>query len=855
MERMTDELQPTLPTGTITFLFTDIEGSTPLWEREPAAMEAAVACHHAILHAAAKAHHGHVFKIVGDEFQISFENPDQALGAALAAQRALRDEAWGETGPLTVRMGLHTGPGELGDGVRNTADYAVSHTLNRVARIRSAGHGGQVLLSLATAELLAGQLPQDTTLRDLGEHTLKGLARPEHIFQLVTPDLAADFPPLVSESRLRHNLPVQPTAFVGRERELAQLGDLIASPETRLITIVGPGGIGKTRLALAVAQRQLRTERQLHAERQLAAKGLVGDIRPADGASDVSSDAMLFSNGVFFVALAVLSEVEQIAPSVAEALGFRFGGGEEESRTPQQQLLDYLREKHLLLVMDNFEHLLGSLPEGRIEVGTELLAGILRTAPEVQILVTSRERLHLHEEQVYPIQGLQFPDWERPEDTAEYTAAQLFLQSARRVQPGFELAGDDLTYLARVCRLLEGMPLGLELAAGWVDTLTLVDIAIEIQRGLDFLETEWRDVPARHRSMRAVFDVSWRRLNAAEQETFAQLCVFRGGFTRAAGQEVAGAGLRTLARLVDKSLLQFNRTQGRYGIHALLRQYGADRLAQEPETEAAARDRHSAFFCSALAGWEGDIKGPRQVTALAEIDADLENVRAAWAWAADHVQIARLGQALEGYALFHNHRARHQEADNEFALAQERLTAAISRDATRTEDVPSLQRTLANLTLWRCEFNHFYNPGHLGHWELANSLLEQSQAVLDSPALADQDTRRERAFLCRHMAYAAAPNWQQALRHLQESLSLSRAVGDQWNAAWSAVYMGDVYQALDDLEPARELLEEGLAVCRVLGCPGAVSEVLLYLGLWARAQCDYEQAKRYFEESLALARA
>jgi predicted ATPase/class 3 adenylate cyclase len=818
---MTDQLQPALPTGTVTFLFTDIEGSTPLWERDPAAMGAAVARHHAILHAAAEAHSGHVFKVVGDEFQISFELPAQALEAALVAQRALRDEAWGATGPLKVRMGLHTGPAGLVDGVLNTRDYAVSHTLNRVARIRSAGHGGQVLLSLATAELLGGHLPQDTTLRDLGEHTLKGLARPEHIFQVVVPDLAADFPPLVSQSRLRHNLPAQRTAFVGRETELAELERLIADARSRLVTIVGPGGMGKTRLALELAQRLLQAER-------------------LSAGVDRTSP---FPDGMCFVDLAPLSAADQIIPTLADALDIQLQGDAGDLSGAKNQILSSMRLRRMLLIFDNFEHLLD---------GVDLLTAILQAAPDVLVLATSRERLQLHEEQVYAIQGLEFPERERPDDTADYTAAQLFLASARRVQTSFELGVDDLTYLARICRLIEGMPLGIELAAGWVDVLSLADIASEIAdqvgRGLDFLETEVRDVPQRHRSMRAVIDGSWERLSETEREVFPQLSVFRAGFTRQAAQAVAPtASLRLLARLANKSLLQYDRIENRYTLHEMLRQYAAEKLATRPEGDADVQMRHSAYYCAALQKWETDLKGPRQFQALAEIKADIENLRTAWRWAIDHGHVAHLDQALDGLCLFYDRPFNLRAGQAACGLVIDLLAgdgAALSADGSRL---------LAKALAWQVFFQ-----GRGG--EPNHPLLQQSLDLLNSLALADQDTRREKAFLLRVMGYADDSRFvkddrEHARRLLEGSLSLYRALGDRWEAAHSAMILANIMAAFQAHDETRQMYEQSLASFRALGDQWMVAKTLNELGQLARETGDFDWAQRLYEESLALSQA
>jgi predicted ATPase len=340
----------------------------------------------------------------------------------------------------------------------------------------------------------------------------------------------SDEPPPGEAVVFPHNLPPQPTLFIGRETELASLNNLLLYSEKRLITIVGPGGMGKTRFALASAERFV---------------GTFGDMpRP-------------FTDGVYFVSLAPLTAPDHIVQALIETLDFPLETGERQRRTPRQQILDYLRQKRLLLIMDNFEHLLD---------GVELVTDILKTAPEVQIVATSRERLHLQQEQIFAIQGLEFPDWETPEDATDYTASKLFILRARRIQHDFQLQTEDLTYLTRITRLVEGMPLAIELAAAWVDILSLAGIAAEIQKSLDFLETDVRDIPERHRSIRAVFDTSWQQMSLVERHIFPQLSVFRGGFTRKAAQvliailEGSPPALRLLGRLASKSLLQYNQT-------------------------------------------------------------------------------------------------------------------------------------------------------------------------------------------------------------------------------------------------------------------------------------------------------
>jgi DNA-binding SARP family transcriptional activator/predicted ATPase len=640
---------------------------------------------------------------------------------------------------------------------------------------------------------------------------------------------------------VRHNLPPQPTPFIGRETELEELERLLADPGIRLVTILGMGGIGKTRLALAVAERYLQNE------------GAPGP----------------FPDGLFFVPLGQISQPDQIASSMAEALDLRLADAPDlraagigrETRTPRQQVLDYLREKRLLLILDNIERLLlppiggderGGPSHGGDRGRESLLTDILTTAPHVKLLITSRERLALREEQAFHLQGLPVPSEDERPDTTAYSAVQLFLQTARRLDSGFDVSDNDLSYLARICHLLEGMPLAIELAAGWVDVLSLAGIADEIQHGLDFLETEWRDAPARHRSMRAAFDGSWRRLGEAEQQVLAQLSVFRGGFTRAAAREVAGADLRTLARLVDRSLLQFHHDRERYQLHELLRQYGAEKLAQDPESEAAARDRHSAFYCAALAAWEAQLKGPRAPLAVAEISAGLANVEAAWHWAAAHAQPLRLEQAMQGLCYFCFWGRRYAEGEAAFKLAADGLenaqraegpllSGAISDEAQRVLVKAKLRRIVLNL--------------RMGRRERVRTLLRECQTLLDSMALTGQDTRSERAYLHWMLGGAAVPDWKKWGWHLEQSLALYQELGDRWMMAHMLFDLSVVHAGLGSLTQARATLEKCLMLFRSLGYLWGTVEALNLSGQLIRASGDYDAAQRQHEEGLALARA
>jgi predicted ATPase len=598
-----------------------------------------------------------------------------------------------------------------------------------------------------------------------------------------------------------HNLPAQPTPLVGREAELAVLDEFIADPGVRLVTIVGPGGTGKTRLALAAAGRLL--------------------IQPAAGA--------------------VPGIVDHIVPAVAEALNFSFF----EGGAPRQQLLDYLHEKQLLLIMDNFEHLLA---------GVELVTDILQSGPKVRILATSREWLQLHEEQVYPIRGLEYPDWKtattsagnedaaQPEYGAEYTAVKLFLQCARRIQPNFRLGADDLIHVIHICDLVEGLPLGLELAATWVDILSLADIAAEIRQSLDFLETGVRNVPDRHRSMRAVFDASWQQLNQAERRLLAQLSVFRGGFTRAAAQSVTVASLRLLATLRTKSLLQYNKATDRYQIHELVRQYGAEKLAEDPGQEREVLNRHSAYYCATLQEREAGLIGSEQQTVLAEIEADLENTRLAWNWAVEQGQVERLEQVIDSLGHFYERQGYYEEGEAACRQAGEELVPLASGDGLRV---------LAKILTWQSVFRR-----RLGHSELERQLLQESLALLDSPELAGHDTQLERAFVLQKMGEATYySDLEEARGFLMESLALCQATGDRWRTAEVLRSLGKVAWGLGAFGEAKQFAQESLTIRRALDDRKGLANSLDVLVWVALSQGELEEGEGYVRESYAIRQA
>jgi predicted ATPase/class 3 adenylate cyclase len=646
-----------LPSGTITLLFTDIEGSTRLLERLGNRYLGVLGEHRRLLRAAFAQHNGHEVDAEGDAFFVAFAKARDAVAAAVAGQRALAAHRWPDGVMLKVRMGIHTG-----EPIADAGDYA-GLDVHRAARICAAGHGGQILCSQATRELLAAELPSGVRLRDLGEHRLKDLTGYQRLFQLVIPGLPAEFPALRTLGPRPVNLPVQLTSFIGRERELARLHELLDDPACRLVALVGPGGIGKTRLAVEVA-----ATRQDRYRDGVVFVSLVGTApaRPEEGGS-------------------------LVVVNLARALGVSLA----VPRDPLELLGDHLAAHELLLVLDNLEQL-------RDAAG--VVATLLHRAPGVQVLITSRRRLDLEPEWLVEVGGLPFPPSEDA-DVRDYEAVQLFEDRARLIRPGFRPANE--VDVARICRLVAGVPLTIELAARWMRSTTPAVIADRLASGLDLLATNAPDVERRHQSLRTVIDWSWQLLTNDERRVLARLSVLRGGFDLDAAAVVAHATLPLLAGLVDHSLVDVAE-DGRYAIHELLRQYAAERLAADPADEHATRERHAEYFAALLpdpaeaaAGDQGDL------------DAEIENLRAATDWLIGHVDPTRLDAHLVRLWPWYRRRGWFRET-------QAVLTAALERPS-----VPVVERARWHRLLGEA-------LQQLGETGSARQHLEQTLALLGS---------------------------------------------------------------------------------------------------------------------------
>lgn len=583
------------------------------------------------------------------------------------------------------------------------------------------------------------------------------------------------------------NLPVQPAVFVGREGALEEIQALLADTACRLLTLTGTGGIGKTRLAIEAARR--------------------------------AQDA--FPDGVYFVALQPLLSPDLIVPTLANTINCQFYPGSET----KQQLLDFLGEKQILLVMDNFEHLLE---------GVGLVSELLAYVPALKIIATSREALNLQEEWLYPVRGMRIPRDTSTTDFEEYSAVKLFVQSARRMQANFPVS-DEQAGIARICRLVEGMPLGLELAAAWVRTLSCNTIADEIEHSLDILETASRNFPERHRNMRAVLDHSWRLLTESEQDVFKRLTLFRGGFTREAAQAVAGASLKMLSTLVDKSLLQRD-TFERYDIHELLRQYGEEHLQASAEQSHQAHDQHCAYFTALLHQREEDLKGRRQLKALDEIEADFENIRAAWLWAIQQQNDEALHRSLQGLYLFCEARSRFQEGSDFFWQAEQSLPY----------DHAPLTWSRLRARRMRLQVQGYLKPDVDFSAEIENSL-----------AIAHQHhDLAEMAFCWWTLGevYFTARDYGQALSFYEQSLAAYRDLNDRIYIARTFQRIGLCYGNTGRFEEFRRLAREGHQLSSDIGDIIGTANCLYNLASAAGLTGNLREDEEYLNQVLTLRR-
>ncbi|MBB6051618.1 adenylate/guanylate cyclase domain-containing protein [Armatimonas rosea] len=795
---------PILPAGTVTFLFTDIEGSTRLWEEHPERMRTALARHDALLHQAITEHNGYVFKTIGDAFCAAFATAPEALSAALTAQRCLYAEPWEDGIALRARMALHTGAVESRDN-----DY-FGQPLNRVARLLATGYGGQVLLSQATQELVRDSLPAQTTLLNLGEHRLRDLSRPEHIYQVLHPELLAEFPTLRSldSIALPNNLPQEVTSFIGRKREMEEIKSLLAT--TSLLTLTGSGGCGKTRLSLQVAAEVLEH----------------------------------YPQGVWLVELAPLTNPALVPQMVAEVLGVRESPGE----TLTKSLQGFLKGKQLLLVLDNCEHVLESVA---------LLGDtLLRSCPSIRMLASSREALGISGESTYRIPSLSLPQpspHHTPESLSQFEAVRLFLERATTAKPDFLVTNENAPALASVCYRLDGIPLAIELAAARLRAMPIEQLEDRLDNRFRLLTGGSRTALPRQQTLRALIDWSFDLLTPEEKTLLLRLSVFAGGWVLESAESVgSGAGideldvLDLLTSLVDKSLVTYEEhgNRARYRLLETVRQYARERLAESGESETV-RGRHldhtvtqvEAIF--AITSFEGFPLW------MQHMDEEYENIRAALAWCSANASSEtfirrglRIGEALWPFWHVCGYLSDGREHLEELA----RLGHAWQGTRPRTV-VKSLAEVLHGTSLLAMEQGDDVAAGAAldEALQLAHELEDQHSIAVFGMA---------QGWLANHRG-----DYNTARQLIEKNLSFFREINDPIYLGLSLVTLGGTAIIQNDFLTAEPLIEESMALFRSTGNTRALATGLEGLGNIAAARGDYVSAQSLLREGVAMLRA
>jgi predicted ATPase/class 3 adenylate cyclase/DNA-binding CsgD family transcriptional regulator len=822
--------------GTVTLLFTDVEASIGLWEADSEAMAEASVRHNRLVRERIEVAGGRVFKMVGEAFRAVFADPSAAVVSAVAVQRAVGGEPWPSGAPIRARVVLHSGRCVERDG-----DY-FGPVVNRAARLLAVGHGGQVLLSEAAYELLAGQLPGGIGLRDLGKHRLKDLGRTERVFQVTGPGLAEGFGPLRSldDPALRHNLPAQATSFVGRAAELAELRSLI-SGGSRLVTITGPGGIGKSRLAL-----------------QAAAEAL-------DGTGD----------GVWLVELAPVADPELVARTVAAVLSVR----EEPERPVLDTLADAVGDRHLLVVLDNAEHLLGA--------AAKLADAMMRSCPGACLLVTSREPLGINGEHVFRVPSLTVPppDLAAPGQLATYESVQLFTEYASMRRQGFALDDANAAAVAAVCVRLDGIPLALELAAARLGSLSVPEISSRLGQRFRLLTGGSRTALPRHQTLRALIDWSYDLLNAGEQLLLDRLSVFAGGWTLAAVEAVASRGdtadwqlLDHLAAVVDKSLVQADEIHGstRYRLLETVRHYAAERLARRPGSELGETcSAHRDYYLALVETADTQLRGPDEATWLDRLEAEFDNIRAAMAFSLADPDSAepglRLAAGLHRFCIMRGHGGEVLKALNVLLERPDARMPTRARARALTvgchlldyfgDDPAPPSMVSEALKIARDLADDAVAADALAqlcwlsfeHGDLPAALAQIDEAV--RLARAAGDPRLIAYILGRRAVFESeAGDLNAAFADNQEAIALSRAAGDNYRLAITLANLGFDEHAARELAAARAHLQEASTLADDHGYQNMSTGLRQNLGLVDLMDADPGSARRHFLDSLDTAR-
>jgi predicted ATPase/class 3 adenylate cyclase len=785
-------MHTTLPTGTVTFLYTDIEGSTGLAQQYPAELPNLLAQHHAILRRSIQEHNGNVFRIEGDAFCVSFFTATDALQAALAAQRQLQKAGWHPVA-IKVRMGIHTGPA-VASSPEEAGDYTGYLTLARTKQIMSTAFGGQILISGTSAELLRGELPESVELRDMGEHRLKGLMKPERLWQVIAPHLVTEFPPLKSLNVIPNNLPVEVDSFIGREGELRQTREMLTN--SHLLTLVGHGGTGKTRLTLHLA-------------------------------AEVLPD---FPDGVWLVELAPLSDPALVLPTIAEALALR----EIAGASLKDVVTRYICSHHLLLILDNCEHL--------VETCAMLVDGFLRNCPKSKILASSREALGIHGETVYQVPPLALPDPNKLDlqTISRSEAVQLFVERAASVKTGFGLIDNNITAVAQISQRLDGIPLAIELAAARVGMLTPQQIATRLDDRFRLLTGGSRTALPRQQTLRSLIDWSYDLLSEEERLLFRRLSVFVGSWSLEAAEAVSPEldVLSLLAGLIQKSLViadeSVDESAARYRFLETIRQYACEKLENKGENQETS-NRHARFFSRLAEEAEPYLNvGPQNFYWLRILEKDHGNLRAALDWCLSGGD-KLLGMQLAGSLTFFWFRQDHHSEGRNY-LDQALKAKGRAPKHIRAKLFVSIGTLAYAQQDLEAAFEAFQKGAHL------------YREVNDPAGLGMALT-----FYGGILGMLHPSRYQEASSLCDEGLDLLRKIDDKPMLAQALNFCGEMFRWHGDYGKSKRIYEECLMLAKESG--DLLREMMMYqnLGYVAIHEGDYQRAKALSSQGIHLA--
>ena len=784
-----------LPTGTVTFLFTDIENSTPLWEKHPQAMKSALAKHDSLVHSFSLLHNGRIIKTTGDGFLVAFATATDAVQAAIHAQQAIQKDAWDDVA-IKVRMGIHTGEAELRDG-----DY-FGGTLNLAARIMSIGHGGQILISETTLQIAQEHLSADVSVTDLGEHRLKGLSKVERIFQISTLELQQEFPALKSLTHKSNNLPTQLTSFIGRERELDEAQSILEN--ARLLTLIGPGGTGKTRLSIQLGAQLLSN----------------------------------FKDGVWLVEFAPISDPSLVMQTIASV----FDIGEVPGAPLKMLVHDFVREKHLLLILDNCEHL--------VEASARVADEILHVAPKVKIIVSSREALGINGETVYRVPSLSTPNQDEvtKEAALGFESVMLFVERASASNPKFHLTDENASFVAQICSRLDGIPLAIELAASRITVFSPEQIAKRLDDRFKLLTGGSRTALPRQQTLRALIDWSYGLLSEGEQPLLRRLSVFAGGWTFEAAETICNNVdvLEHLPQLVNKSLVTVNDEGGepRYFLLETIRQYAREKLLEGGEGEGT-RERHLAYFLEmAETAFPEMLTREKELQWIRKLEIEYDNIRVAinWGIANNPIATMRLVRSLT-YLFIVTSYAMEGHRWGKAVLEQVNLLVANGKILTAEEEI-HMARLIAAMSIM--SFSMGDNQATAMEAEQATTLLR---------TLGDKWT------LALTLAYHSAGKlatgkFKEAIASVDEVLELAEELGDNYILASAlSAASGVEFMVRRDFDKTDALLEKAGELFKEHGSRWSYAITVYGFGSLLRLQGRFQKAREKYKIAMETMQA